>query len=238
MNAEPDEYHSTGGYLTVTESPYRTPVATAFLEAGVEMGYENRDVNSERQTGFVIPQGTIRRGSRCSAAKAFLRPARLRPNLHVTMRSFVHKHSAGRQNAVIACEHPEKQQQQQQQNREQLLHPAAAAAADVLINENKRAWAVKYEKYDEIHVVRARKEIILSGGALMSPHVLMHSGVGECSHLQEFGIYCHQNLKVGYNLQDHIGIGGLTFVIKKPVGIIQSRVENVPTIMKYALFGK
>ena len=58
----------------------------------------------------------------------------------------------------------------------------------VLINDQKRAWAVKYEKYDEIHVVRARKEIILSGGALMTPHVLMHSGVGECSHLQEFGV--------------------------------------------------
>lgn len=57
-------YHGTGGYLTVQESPWRTPLATAFVEAGVEMGYENRDGNGEFQTGFMIPQGTIRRGSR------------------------------------------------------------------------------------------------------------------------------------------------------------------------------
>ena len=42
----------------------RTPLATAFVEAGVEMGYENNDGNGEFQTGFMIPQGTIRRGSR------------------------------------------------------------------------------------------------------------------------------------------------------------------------------
>lgn len=55
------------------------------------MGYENRDLNGEKQTGFMIAQGTIRRGSRCSTAKAFLRPAKLRPNLHVAMLSHVTK---------------------------------------------------------------------------------------------------------------------------------------------------
>ena len=47
----------------------RTPLATAFVEAGVEMGYENRDGNGEFQTGFMIPQGTIRRGSRYLIAR-------------------------------------------------------------------------------------------------------------------------------------------------------------------------
>ena len=42
----------------------RTPLATSFVEAGVEMGYDNRDGNGEFQSGFMIPQGTIRRGSR------------------------------------------------------------------------------------------------------------------------------------------------------------------------------
>ena len=49
-------YHGTGGYLTVQESPWRTPLATAFVASGVEMGYENRDGNGEFQTGFMIPQ--------------------------------------------------------------------------------------------------------------------------------------------------------------------------------------
>ena len=100
-------YHSTGGYLTVQEAPWRTPLSTAFVEAGVEMGYDNRDGNGEYQSGsentvsgsivilfplvsgFMIPQGTIRRGSRCSTAKAFLRPVRQRPNLHISMNSQV-----------------------------------------------------------------------------------------------------------------------------------------------------
>ena len=37
----------------------------------------------------MIAQGTIRRGSRCSTAKAFLRPIRQRKNLHISMRSHV-----------------------------------------------------------------------------------------------------------------------------------------------------
>ncbi len=32
------KYHGVGGYLTVQDMPYRTPLATAFVEAGVEMG--------------------------------------------------------------------------------------------------------------------------------------------------------------------------------------------------------
>ena len=82
-------YHNSGGYLTVQEAPWRTPLAAAFVEAGVEMGYENRDGNGKFQTGFMIPQGTIRRGSRCSTAKAFLRPIRHRKNLHIALNSQV-----------------------------------------------------------------------------------------------------------------------------------------------------
>ncbi len=85
------KYHSRGGYLTVQEAPWRTPLAAAFVEAGVEMGFENRDANGENQTGFMIPQGTLRRGNRCSAAKAFLSPVRHRRNLHVALESVATK---------------------------------------------------------------------------------------------------------------------------------------------------
>ena len=84
-------YHSTGGPLTVQEPPFRTPLASAFVEAGVELGYKNRDGNGEVQTGFMIAQGTMRRGSRCSSAKAFLKPVRHRRNLHISMHSRVLK---------------------------------------------------------------------------------------------------------------------------------------------------
>lgn len=71
------------------EAPWRTPLATAFVQGGIELGYENRDINGESQTGFMIAQGTVRRGSRCSTSRAFLRPIRQRPNLHIVTHAHV-----------------------------------------------------------------------------------------------------------------------------------------------------
>ncbi|GAB6031331.1 hypothetical protein CHUAL_009116 [Chamberlinius hualienensis] len=78
-------HHHTGGYLTISEVPYRTPLITAFLQAGRENGYPTRDLNGEFQSGVMPVQATLRRGARCSTAKAFLRPAMNRPNLHIIM---------------------------------------------------------------------------------------------------------------------------------------------------------
>ncbi|XP_053617635.1 glucose dehydrogenase [FAD, quinone] [Plodia interpunctella] len=83
--AKNKRHHATGGYLTVQDSPYNTPIGAAFLQAGEEMGYDIVDVNGAQQTGFSWFQFTIRRGTRCSTAKAFLRPVRLRSNLHVAL---------------------------------------------------------------------------------------------------------------------------------------------------------
>ncbi len=46
-----NKYHGTGGYLTVQEPAYKTPLAAAFIQGGIEMGYENRDCNAEKQIG-------------------------------------------------------------------------------------------------------------------------------------------------------------------------------------------
>ncbi|KZS09801.1 Glucose dehydrogenase [Daphnia magna] len=85
------KYHGTGGYLTVQEPAWTTPLAVAFVEAGVEMDYESNDGNAAKQTGFMLTQATNRRGHRCSTAKAFLRPIRNRQNFHISMYSHVHK---------------------------------------------------------------------------------------------------------------------------------------------------
>lgn len=50
-------YHSSGGYLTVSENLYETRILEAFLEGGKQLGYENRDGNGEFQTGFMKAQG-------------------------------------------------------------------------------------------------------------------------------------------------------------------------------------
>ncbi|CAB3262549.1 unnamed protein product [Arctia plantaginis] len=89
--AKDSKHHGTGGYLTVQDAPYNTPIGAALLQAGEEMGYDIVDVNGAQQTGYAWYQFTMRRGTRCSAAKAFLRPVRLRQNLHVALFSHVTK---------------------------------------------------------------------------------------------------------------------------------------------------
>ena len=84
-------YHKTGGYLTVEEFSYKTPISKAFVVAGKEMGYDVTDVNGERQTGFTMSPGTLRNGLRCSTAKAYLRPASKRKNLHISFYTHVEK---------------------------------------------------------------------------------------------------------------------------------------------------
>ncbi|XP_028163515.1 glucose dehydrogenase [FAD, quinone]-like [Ostrinia furnacalis] len=51
--------------------------------------------------------------------------------------------------------------------------------------------------------LKVSKEIILSGGAINSPQLLMLSGIGPKEHLQGFGINVVSDLPVGKNLQDH-----------------------------------
>jgi choline dehydrogenase-like flavoprotein len=69
-----------------------------------------------------------------------------------------------------------------------------------------RASAVKIvEKDGKPTEIRARKEIIVSGGAYCSPTILMRSGIGPKSELASHGIYCKVDLPgVGKNLMDHL----------------------------------
>ncbi|XP_072746548.1 glucose dehydrogenase [FAD, quinone]-like [Anoplolepis gracilipes] len=84
-------YHQKGGYLTVERFKYNLPMDDYFVRSGEELGYKLQDINGENQTGFDYAYGTLRDGLRCSTAKAFLRPASKRKNLHVSLKSFVEK---------------------------------------------------------------------------------------------------------------------------------------------------
>lgn len=189
-------YHSTGGYLTVQEAPWRSPLAIAFLQAGAELGYENRDINGANQTGFMLAQATIRRGSRCSTAKAFLRPVRNRKNLHIAMN---------------------------------------AQALKVAFNDDKRATGVEFLRNGIRQTIKVRREVVLSSGAINSPQLLMLSGIGPKEHLAKFGIPILADLRVGDNLQDHVGLGGLTFLVNEPITVTKQRFQNFPVMMEYIL---
>ncbi|HEU0062871.1 MAG TPA: GMC family oxidoreductase N-terminal domain-containing protein [Hyphomicrobiaceae bacterium] len=73
----------------------------------------------------------------------------------------------------------------------------------VLIEEN-RAVGVEYHSPDGRRVAHARVDVIVSGGAYGSPHLLQLSGLGPAAHLRNMGIKVVRDLPaVGSNLHDH-----------------------------------
>lgn len=76
------------------------------------------------------------------------------------------------------------------------------------INDHTTATGVQYSHAGNLHQVNAKKEIILSAGAVNSPQILMLSGVGPLAHLQEHSIpVVLDSPVVGKNLDDHLFVG-------------------------------
>ncbi len=161
------DYHGTGGPLSVQNLRHSNPLSKSFIDAAVEAGFErSKDFNGPQQRGFDYYQVTQRKGRRCSAAVAYLRPALGRSNLTVKTRSMV----------------------------EQIMF------------DGKRAIGVKYKRKRQLETATAG-QIILSGGAINSPQLLMLSGIGPADQLHSAGINVHHDLAgVGKNLQDHLDV--------------------------------
>ncbi|WP_424360715.1 GMC family oxidoreductase [Methylocystis parvus] len=78
-----DRFHNTEGPLAVV-SHHPNPLVERYIAAGQEIGLPfNPDFNGETQEGCGPLQATLARGERCSAAEAFLTPARSRKNLTI-----------------------------------------------------------------------------------------------------------------------------------------------------------
>jgi choline dehydrogenase len=79
-----DEFHGTGGPLKVSDIRDRREICDAYIEAAVEAGIpRNEDFNGAEQEGVGQFQTTSGKGWRCSAATAYLKPARNRANLRI-----------------------------------------------------------------------------------------------------------------------------------------------------------
>jgi choline dehydrogenase len=91
--------------------------------------------------------------------------------------------------------------------------------------EGRRAVGVEYLRQGQSASARAAREVILSGGAINSPHLLLLSGVGPADELRAAGVEVVADLPgVGRNLQDHLG----TFVrqeITAPVSLYDAPPE-------------
>lgn len=79
-----DDWHGVDGPLSVSDQSEPHLLCDAYIAAAVEAGYPaNPDFNGADQEGAGYFQTTSHRGRRCSAAVAYLRPARRRPNLTI-----------------------------------------------------------------------------------------------------------------------------------------------------------
>jgi choline dehydrogenase-like flavoprotein len=190
------KYHSTKGQLPITHPPYHTQSARDIIDAAVELGCNVTDYNAASQIGYSFHQCTMKNGTRISANRAYLEPARRRRNLHVLKNSLVTKI---------------------------LIHP-----------ENRTTYGAEYARSALPGEARARKEVILSAGAMNFPQLLMLSGIGPKEDLEKMGIPVIQDSKVGLNLQNHMGLGNLYLTANSTIGISYDNIlHNVSNFMQY-----
>lgn len=161
-----DSYRGDDGPLDTRYGPMRNPLYQAWIDAAAQAGYPiTSDINGEQQEGFGRMDMTVRDGARCSAAKAYLRPAMKRANLTV------------------------------------VTH----AMAEQIVMEGRKAVGIRYQRAGQTHVAYASREVILSGGPINSPQLLMLSGIGPSEELRRHGIEIVADRPgVGANLQDHL----------------------------------
>ena len=87
------------------------------------------------------------------------------------------------------------------------LRVETRALALRVVFEGKRAVGVEYEKGGQVRTLNAAKEIVVCGGAVNSPTLLEHSGVGDEERLTKLGVSVVHDLPgVGENLHDHFGV--------------------------------
>jgi choline dehydrogenase len=195
-----DAFHGDEGPLSVSNMRIQRPICDAWVAAAQAAGYPfNPDYNGAEQEGVGYFQLTTRNGRRCSAAVAYLNPARGRENLRIITKAQVQRVEL----------------------------------------EGSKATGVTYrDASGQIRTVNADREVILSGGSIGSPQILMLSGIGPAAHLKDNGIEVKHDLGgVGRNLQDHLQ-ARLVFKCNEPTlnDEVRSLVSQAKIALKYALF--
>jgi len=102
----------------------------------------------------------------------------------------------------------------------------------ILINgKKKKAIGVEFVSNRKTYRVFVRKEVIVSGGAINTPQLLMLSGIGPEQHLTDLRIPLVTDLPVGENLMDHVSLGGLAVTVNETVSIRLHKVIDDPNIL-------
>ncbi|MGZ5871226.1 MAG: GMC family oxidoreductase [Bradyrhizobium sp.] len=119
------------------------------------------------------------------------------------------------------------------------LHVETSALAQRILFDGRRADAVEYRKAGGLKTARARREILVSGGAFNSPQLLQLSGIGPAELLRKHGIDVVLDAPgVGYDLQDHMQVRVVMRCSQRITlnDIVNSPVRKVLTGMQYAAF--
>lgn len=117
--------------------------------------------------------------------------------------------------------------------RPNLVVRSQAQATRLLFN-GAQAVGVEFTCNGEREEVVVRREVILCGGAVNSPQLLMLSGIGPADHLHTFGIPVVVDLPgVGQNLQDHAAIA-LAYACTQPVSLASA--EKIGNVLNYLLW--
>jgi len=172
-NSRFSDMHGHGGEWRIEKQRLKWEILESFAEAAVEAGIpRSDDFNSGDNEGVGYFEVNQRSGWRWNTSKAFLRPAKNRPNLTVWTQAHVER----------------------------------------LVLENdgsgrKRCVGVVLRRHGQRAEVQARREVILSAGAIGSPQILQLSGIGPGGLLKRHGVEVLHDLPgVGENLQDHLQI--------------------------------
>jgi len=99
--------------------------------------------------------------------------------------------------------------------------------------ENHRAVGVEYLRDGTVVEARAEREVILAGGAVNSPQILLLSGIGPADELKRAGVQPVHDLRgVGKNLQDHpmVTVG---YLCTKPVSL--ANAASLPNALRWLL---
>jgi choline dehydrogenase len=175
-----DPLHGTQGPITVSAPRLDNPLFEVYREAARQAGWPaTDDFAGPSPLGVGAYDFMIDHGRRVSAATAYLRPARTRPNLR-----------------VLTCT--------------QALR--LTWGSGLCVNGVEAAQGGRRV------ICRAREEVVLCGGAVNSPQLLMLSGIGPADALRSHGLAVRVDLPgVGRSLQDHLlvrvehrALGGVT----------------------------
>ncbi|KAH3830240.1 L-sorbose 1-dehydrogenase-like [Dreissena polymorpha] len=116
------------------------------------------------------------------------------------------------------------------------LHISIHSHVEKVLIEGSRAVGVLVKKDGREVTVRCRKEVIICAGAIMSPQILLLSGVGPRQHLDEAKIPVLKDLPVGENLQDHLFVP-VTSPVTSTDLLARSTLLNPLNILKYLWSG-